>query len=886
MTTTLFGPVGREGTLRTTDTAPKARIFFAAHATRGETEKRTKNKITDDLTGCLKSHRDVLIWRYLTNDTLTGSVDQYIDNELRAAHPDVTIEIWGPKRLANEILKLAPDKIDHVLQLSLHSGIGESRRDFLLGEASLCKGRLLSRWLATGLSEKAATELAEDEEIGAWREFEAEFPNPRLAFIVGEFGSGKSITALRIHYRGIQAALIDQNARLPIFLPVREMGPSLGDKIREIIDRCPGSRTTGIKLIIDGLEELGLGAAAALLDQIRAFALSDSINQVIVTTRPGPNLANDDVFQHPKLTEDRAAGLVERLGGHRGILWNESSTIREMLRLPLFLIIAATRQQGGGPIPHSRGAFLNALAREVLGPPSFRTVETENALKDIARLSMDYRGSVPLGELENDLYLPDVLATRFVVQQGGTIAFALPILQQYFAARSVLESGFEATDLRDLTLMDRWRYALLLAISGGSWRQVNSLLEQLVAHVPGLASWLIRNAIPSTGESSSVSLPNDLKYARRIRDSLTSWTAIFKFPDMLGFVDEQGIVNTVGTSISENRVLVGLRPGGRQEEVANLPPNFTAPQVDGLRWSPVQMSEIQPDLVAWPWRFALDFISADLEILLKARVLPLPHCPAYVREREWMLARAIMGRQDVLHRPIPRRSLVASARNLIGFLADNEIDVYTLQGYRPFVGSKEELGAFIEKLDTLDVEFIERPYIAPDNLQDRTGTIAGLYSMQAINLLVAEVMKSALEIYSSLVDTYFSSFKSTLGLACIMPLKVAGTVRDIRNNYIKWSLAYSIEPTADEANVVQISIKDDMHQTIKTKERVFEEHDRIFSLIRALHPNSVRWARPRTGSMAISMFKDMPATALAYRWLWEDLKELSVVTSSPPYRED
>src|SRR3954467_14205123 len=81
-------PGGSHGDTKNDGYCPKARIFFAAHATRGEAAQRTKDKIKGDLEGCLAQHRDVETWRYLTNDTLLGEVDQFIDNELRPAHPE------------------------------------------------------------------------------------------------------------------------------------------------------------------------------------------------------------------------------------------------------------------------------------------------------------------------------------------------------------------------------------------------------------------------------------------------------------------------------------------------------------------------------------------------------------------------------------------------------------------------------------------------------------------------------------------------------------------------------------------------------------------------------------------------------------------------------
>ncbi|MGW9044028.1 hypothetical protein ACWGQL_15920 [Streptomyces lydicus] len=105
---------GPKGDTKNDGYCPKARVFFAAHATRGERLDKTKAKIRGDLEGCLKEHRDVRVWRFLTNDTVPGEVDQFIDNELRPLHPSVTIEVWGLKTLANEVSKLKQEQIDRI----------------------------------------------------------------------------------------------------------------------------------------------------------------------------------------------------------------------------------------------------------------------------------------------------------------------------------------------------------------------------------------------------------------------------------------------------------------------------------------------------------------------------------------------------------------------------------------------------------------------------------------------------------------------------------------------------------------------------------------------------------------------------------------------------
>lgn len=111
---------GRKGDMKNDGYCPKKRIFFQAHATRGEAISRTKTKITEDLSGCLKLHSDVQTWVYLTNDTLVGDVENHVD-KLRQVYSAITIETWGHERIAREILNLPDDIIQKVIDINLNS---------------------------------------------------------------------------------------------------------------------------------------------------------------------------------------------------------------------------------------------------------------------------------------------------------------------------------------------------------------------------------------------------------------------------------------------------------------------------------------------------------------------------------------------------------------------------------------------------------------------------------------------------------------------------------------------------------------------------------------------------------------------------------------------
>jgi len=109
---------GPKGDTKMDGYCPKAKIYFAAHATRGEKTSATKKKIKDDLEGCLKKHKDVKKWVYLTNDTLLGEVEQFVE-ELRRQNFKVTIETLGHKKITEKILGFNETDISNIIGLDL-----------------------------------------------------------------------------------------------------------------------------------------------------------------------------------------------------------------------------------------------------------------------------------------------------------------------------------------------------------------------------------------------------------------------------------------------------------------------------------------------------------------------------------------------------------------------------------------------------------------------------------------------------------------------------------------------------------------------------------------------------------------------------------------------
>jgi len=770
------------------------------------------------------------------------------------------------------------------------------RQDVLLKASSASGGRLIASWVAAGVSAELAQVLADDESVGTPDRLGRALPETGLVVLEGDFGSGKSVTAERIHAADVSAALDDEAAPVPVYLLAKYVTGSLQDSVSAAADELGDPSGVGLRLILDGLDEPGPARATDLINEARSLVFSWPNSRVVATSRPGLKLGREEDLAYPALSDDEAAALAERLGGDRHVLWSRSEPIRKMLHLPLFLIVAVLRDQAGAEVPRSQGTFLEALADAALERSHHPADEARQALKALARLTVGSGGVVAAAELGGDDVVRLVLETRLVVREGRSLRFALPVVEQYFAAQMMLEVGLEGVDLRDLKLMDRWRDSLTLAVTVGSWQQVSALLDAVAPVHPGLASWLVANAVPTLTAVSSTELPDHVECARRLRHGLTAWVgALGDLGQQLGLSDSTGTIRTVGAFVAGNRVTSGLRIGENAGvDATQLPYGlhpFTAKAPDGSEWAPFRSGGAPADFMAWPWQWSLDWVSAILESVLRTISLPLPNTKPFQDERRWAIAKAVARRiGSIGHRPIEAGELHNAAEQLIVNLESRGFLFVRPLPYRGLVIAKEEVGDLLEALADGAIlaadGMLHRPYPAPD-LTPRGGHVSNVYSGEALRRLAEQVYANSLVIYRDLVNSWFAAFAPTLGLASILPVAFEGKLLPEADSLGGPDFTYRMTPLPvvqpSTSSVRLVAMREDLNFDWQT---VLEEGRRLRQLIATLHPGAEGWANPRSADATLSVYGDRPATAQAYKWLWDDLRALHMVKRIAPYNLD
>jgi hypothetical protein len=779
-----------------------------------------------------------------------------------------------------------------------HAVGARARQDALLEAASASRGRLVARWVAADVNPELAQALADDESVGASSRLAHDLPSAGLAVLEGDFGSGKSVTAERIHQADIARAADDEMSPVPVYLAAKAVAGPLVDAVLRATEGLGLPQHTGVNLVLDGLDEPGSVRGAELLYEARSLIMRWQNSRVIATARPGLSLHGNERFAYPPLSDDEATALASRLGGQGWMLESRSRAVRAMLHLPLFVIVAVLRQRAGAEVPRSQGTFLEVLANAALERTPAPTERTRAALISLARLTTAASGLVAAAELGSDEAVNLMLESRLVVRAGRALRFALPAVEQYFAARSVLEAGPEDIDLGSLKALDRWRDSLTLAVTIGSWQQVSAVLDTLAARHPGLASWLVTSAVPASMVSSDTNVPDQQECARRLRHALSAWVAsLGPLGRRLNLTDTSGRLRTVGTFVEANQVYAGLRTGDNSGvDTTRLPYGlhpFTGKAPEGSSWGPLRLGNAPADFAAWPWQWGLNWVSRSLEAVLRARSLPLPDTKPYQDERRWALAKAIVAKKgSINHRPVEENELRDAATRLLASMTEHGKLLYRPGRNRRRIFHRDEIVQLVEalkagQLSAGDEDLYHRPYPAPDVMPGHSGHVSSVYNDETLRTLAELVHANALVIYRDLVDTWFSAFAPTLGLACMLPVAFKAKLLPRAGSWDDPDFDYEMDPlppgSPSTASVLLVAKREDLNVNW---EEMLKKARKRRQLIAAFHPGAEAWAHPRAASTTLYVYGDTPATAQAYRWLWEDLRELHMVQQVPPIGED
>ena len=771
------------------------------------------------------------------------------------------------------------------------------------------KARMVERWRAVGLKKEMAERLAEDPSVGR---YESAVPNEGVVVLSGDFGSGKSLAAERVHLEDIAAYALDNDQPIPILLRARQIRESLDGSIRGAVPPGTDVYSCAVRLILDGLDEVGTSRGEELLAEARVLAQSRPGTRVLITARPGLRLREEESHFLSELSDDALADLSERLGDNRYALSGVPDAAKAAIRYPLFAIIALHLLAKGAELPSSRALFLDRFVKEALRPRKDDIMPSLNALAKVAALSIPRSGLLREHDLEPDA-VAELLATRMIVRDGNVFRFALPVLEQYFGAYALLREHISVDAVvRDLRSFELWRYAFVIAVGIGSWEKVSDLVEALGHHWPGAACWVINQAVSQRthliniedGRSSSFTttnppppprfptrryeewLPDSLECARRLRrafGAMTGW--LEEIAPFAGLVDNAGRLPAIGAQSRDGVVSAGYGFGKVFPSSGAF--GLGSPGDGAVTLNSFAIVTTGPpplDENGWPWRWAMRWVAHAIESILKEKRLPLPPGGPLCSEYDWDLARSLVG--DLRRGySVDAQHVIEKGQRLLSYGDQGPLSSYSFGGKT--IGY-QELSTFVSEAKKRRHDPYVQPGPSPDNPREEWGS-SGLYSRETMRDIIENRYMAALAAYDDISQTWFPKWAPTMGWGAAMPIRLDLTLRPPAPIHIGGRggpYALELKETVVEAHEglgVTVDLADNEEPPTPWKEH-WEKHGKDYisrmKHLRSLHPQTAEWARLTFHSIQLLHHSSRtPVTNLVYEWIWRDLHEIGLLGS-------
>lgn len=722
-----------------------------------------------------------------------------------------------------------------------------------------------------------------------------------VRLLVGPYGAGKSELAELWFKDAIARLLSTPNAPQPVWLHASELR---NDSIETVLQRVParGRQRGGFRIVVDGLDEVEAVVAAQIRSGVTVFASVNQGTSFLLTSRPGVIPANDDTVAFDGLDHEEALLLIERIAGTADAAWSWNPLLIDATRRPFFALGAAVLLRDGTR-PNGQADLISRLVERALSMPTaasaaLRSSELQRLLGRMAIASTNTANEDDgLAFAERLRVEPSTLVRK---NQKGRLEFTLPIFQQWFAAQALLEN----TKLAELATsspdsFDRWRWALAVAgISSGNER-LDALLEPIFQWNMGAGSWLLNQVSEGHTWFRPDSAPSaDLNDAgeRVLRATRTVITSLGPLAGHVFPVRDAQAPITIGIRSNGQYLETGwmLTPS-KTDRVVDLPDEvtFSSPRHGPWRWD--RYSAI-PEDSEWPWRLSVERVAASTRAILSKQLVFGPEQGVWRRESAYRTAQKLTGEQSLLRPAFSCERLLAAARPLIQRATEPAQSLFVVNE-RQIPGS--ELLDLVRILDFDDSTELRWLAPSPDRPASKASSswVWDMYSDELLQQFYAEVYGNACQAYDEICESEFASFGWTMGAGADGPFGVVAHL-DFHSRQGEEIRPAGITMT----RLPRSQLRDALHAA--DGEPTWSRNDRALVILggnaessqnwltRYVHERGRRDASPVSNpfvrrwsysvSIADHMTRTRPASGIAARWLWDDLKALSLADGTFP----
>ena len=420
-------------------------------------------------------------------------------------------------------------------------------------------------------------------------------------------------------------------------------------------------------------------------------------------------------------------------------------------------------------------------------------------------------------------------------------------------------------------------YPFVMAVGSFGHDRVGGLLRPIVTAAPAFASQLLEAGIEKgvvsfrLGHEGPPMPPEE--FGERLREAMGSWVAgIGPLAPLVAPVRADGSLRTLGVSGSAERVsrrswysreddLGEVVP--LHEHNPRMLPDWTWPNIRGV--SPRRQA-------AWVWQYALDDLRKEMEKAIKNDRLPAAG-GLLAREDAWSTACGLAGGRTRIE-PLP----LERVEHLLDFFGRDGAERIAIQRGphgKPRHYRLGNLRAEFARLRDAGRGELPPPWPVEDRIGDPdvpdngSGGVYAWHHFRPETLLARAktTMEGAFAGYRRLVEDQFPRLAPQMLVAATLPARLTGTLimshldeHPDLEPYVAWHLE-PLTPGSESGVTIEFG----------TDHLDEEGLIALGAKTRFARPEAAAWISPWERSFS-SFYGKKPATALARKLLWDDLK--------------
>ena len=755
-----------------------------------------------------------------------------------------------------------------------------ARKKRLTQDQRLSISRCKNAWHSLGVAEDKAHDLALDDKLG----HVLTLPSPGAYTVVGDQGSGKTLALERVFQHAVALATHDSSEPHPLFIRARDLsGP-----IREHVEDCLAAYTDlfdpRVLLLVDGLDELGPQRGSDVAQQLKIYVDANPRVIVIATARPLPGLRLcGDTIAIDGLDEDESINLIAIVSGislTKAQFHGWSRSIRDAVRLPLFAVMTGSLMlQGTSLVLGSQGQIIEHLARHALAQAEGNSAELDRLLQRLAVSSIEDGIGVHLSSLTSKYSEQrQILSSRLVEQTDDYVDFALPIFREWYAARALMEATISIESFRPRS--DRWIPSLSVVLDSHDDHLRHALFHNLICSEPSLASLLLKHQdMPVDNlDGNTWCLDSPETAAAELRDTMNLWrTGLGDIFRIIGPVAKDGEIATIAVHYSDQYLTTSWYAGDEPLPPIVVLDDQIPPIRPSAKWPTIRSLSTRYELrdkFWWAYLQTHRELADSLSRALGSRTLAL--CSHTARhELSWRFLFDVLRRNQLTHTSFPLSEAIAATHAFVranqSATAQTVVTSHSGRSYSSFI--LDTIMRFLVQRSSRGQTEISDPWPTGDLPRFIGRYVWGNYSDERLLERTAAVYGGALQIYSAIVDKWFSCFAERLGLYRLLPMRLEGHMSRTIPNGDDWPVLNwhgRILPQGRDSEV-DFELESGGGSGVESQS-LFEQENRAFVTHRRHLPGDFSMSSIST-SLA-DLFDSDPATKLAHEWLHRDLSEL------------